>query len=195
MVDARVDHADADADADAHALDASDASGDFALQLDGITAGYWDTIVVRDASLAVRRGHIVGLAGESGSGKSTLALAAMGVRSGGLTIHGGRSLVGGDDLLALGRRELRSRWGSKLAYVPQGAAASLNPTHTVATHFRLVFRRHLGLRRRGSTRARSSGWSGSGFRPTRCAATPISSRAASNSGSRSRSRCRAGPKR
>jgi peptide/nickel transport system ATP-binding protein len=122
------------------------------LEIQGLTAGYQDRVVVGEASLAVSAGHILGLAGESGCGKSTLALAAMGFRQGGLRIHSGRSLVGPEDLLSLAPRQLRARWGSMISYVPQGAAASLNPAHTVATHFRLLFRRHLGLRGRRSDR-------------------------------------------
>ncbi|MCW2529854.1 MAG: transporter ATP-binding protein [Pseudonocardiales bacterium] len=121
-------------------------STDFALQLKGLSASYGDQLVVSQASLGVSRGQILGLAGESGCGKSTMALAAMGFRYGGLTITSGQSLVGGEDLLTLSGRDLRSRWGKTIAYVPQGAAASLNPTHTIARHFRLLFKQHLALR-------------------------------------------------
>jgi peptide/nickel transport system ATP-binding protein len=123
-----------------------------ALEVRGLTASYGQQVVVSEVSLAVSAGHVLGLAGESGCGKSTLALAAMGFRQGGLEVRSGQSLVGADDLLQLDARQLRARWGATISYVPQGAAASLNPAHTVASHFRLLFRHHLGLRRRASDR-------------------------------------------
>jgi peptide/nickel transport system ATP-binding protein len=122
------------------------------LQIRDLTAAYHDHVVVNGVSLAVSAGHILGLAGESGCGKSTLALAAMGFRHGGLRVISGRSHVGETDLLGLDARELRAHWGATISYVPQGAAASLNPAHTVGRHFRILFRHHLGLRPRASDR-------------------------------------------
>jgi branched-chain amino acid transport system ATP-binding protein len=58
-----------------------------ALELRGVSAGYGDTIVLRDIDLVVRTGRVVALLGPNGAGKSTLLRAAAGLlRAGAGTI-------------------------------------------------------------------------------------------------------------
>jgi len=59
---------------------------------------------VRDVSLSIQRGEIFGLAGKSGAGKSTL-LRMINLLE---RPDSGRVLVDGEDLTALGKRELRA---------------------------------------------------------------------------------------
>jgi len=109
---------------------------------------------VRDASLTLHRGEILGLAGESGCGKTTLAYAVnrlhrppARIASGRVTFHD----AGGEDVdvLALTDAELRAfRW-EKLSMVFQGAMNALNPVTTVRAQLRDTLSAH----RRGLSRA------------------------------------------
>jgi branched-chain amino acid transport system ATP-binding protein len=64
------------------------------LELRELTAGYGETVVLRDVSLTVPEGSTVALLGPNGAGKTTLLRAASGV----LRPQGGRVLVDGADL-------------------------------------------------------------------------------------------------
>ena len=56
---------------------------------------------LREVSLRVMPGRIVGIVGESGSGKSTLVLAALALLPGNAEVLAGRVVFGGADLLRL----------------------------------------------------------------------------------------------
>jgi peptide/nickel transport system ATP-binding protein len=125
------------------------ASADPVLTTAGLSVGYRSrsalTQVLADVSIELRPGRIVGLAGESGSGKSTLALSLMGYRVSGQEVLAGQVDFEGFDLSQASVKQLRKVWGSRLAYLPQDTATSLNPALTIERHFVEGLRRHQGL--------------------------------------------------
>ena len=83
------------------------------LELVGLTTGYGDVAVVRDASLRFDRGLVTAIIGSNGAGKSTVIKAAAGL----LPAWSGRVLIGGHDVT---HEPAHLRLGRGLAYVPQG---------------------------------------------------------------------------
>ncbi|MCC7273269.1 MAG: ABC transporter ATP-binding protein [Alphaproteobacteria bacterium] len=83
------------------------------LVLDALSAGYTDTPIVADFSLAVPRGAIVTLIGANGAGKSTLLRAVYGLNR----RFGGRILFEGAEIQGL---DPAARLGRGVGFVPQG---------------------------------------------------------------------------
>ena len=102
------------------------------LEVDGMTAGYNGSAVLRDVSLTVRPGEVVALLGANGAGKTTTLLTIAGM----VRPMGGRVLFGGADLAGTSP-DGRARQG--IAHVPEGRGVFFSLT--VAEHFRL---RHRG---------------------------------------------------
>jgi peptide/nickel transport system permease protein len=135
----------------------SHAGGEPVLEIHGLSVdyGYGDDAVhaVVDCDLVLRRGRVLGLAGESGSGKTTLALAAIRLLRAPALITGGQVLfhsrpVGGEgptgtiDMLASDEEELRSvRW-SEISVVLQSSMNALNPVITIGAQFDDLLRVH-----------------------------------------------------
>ncbi|GLZ78685.1 dipeptide/oligopeptide/nickel ABC transporter ATP-binding protein [Actinorhabdospora filicis] len=121
------------------------------LEISGLSVdyGYHDDAVhaLRDVSLSLGRGEVLGLAGESGCGKSTLAYAATrllpppGLITGGEVLFHSRT---GEtlDLLRLPDDELRAARWDEIAIVFQGAMNSLNPVRRVGRQLTDVMAAH-----------------------------------------------------
>ncbi|MCJ8505866.1 ABC transporter ATP-binding protein [Kocuria flava] len=108
--------------------------------------------IVNGVSFAVPRGGTLGIVGESGSGKSMTVLAATGLIGSPPARVSGRSLLDGQDVVAMGPRQLRGVHGRRIGFVFQDPSTSLNPVLTVEQQLTEAPRFHLGLTRRDARR-------------------------------------------
>jgi peptide/nickel transport system ATP-binding protein len=110
-------------------------------------AGARPTRAVRDVSFELRRGEVLGIAGESGSGKSTLAYALAKLLRPPAGLSGGTvTFTSADgtthDMARLDGKDLRSfRW-NKVSMVFQSAMNALNPVTSIGRQFSDIFTAH-----------------------------------------------------
>ncbi len=90
----------------------ADAARPPALALNGVSAGYGETVVLEDINLSIAAGESISVIGRNGVGKSTLLATAMGHT----TLHKGEVLLAG---ASIGRMPVYRRAAAGLGFVPQ----------------------------------------------------------------------------
>jgi len=86
--------------------------GRIALELDGVSAGYGETVVVEDVRLRLAEGERLSVIGRNGVGKTTL----LGTVMGHTNLHRGNVRLNGEDI---SRLPIHRRVRAGLGYVPQ----------------------------------------------------------------------------
>ena len=102
-------------------------------------------------SIDVRRGETVCVVGESGSGKSVALLSSIRLLeyTAPVTFEG-EVLLGEQNLLDLGQREMTRIRGNRIGVIFQEAMDALNPTQTIRSQLVEAHRLNVGVGRRGS---------------------------------------------
>jgi peptide/nickel transport system ATP-binding protein len=111
--------------------DGADADGAALFTMDGVSRSFRSVHAVRDVSLRVRKGEVLGVVGESGSGKSTLAKLLVRLDQ----PSSGRLEINGADYGGLRGKRLKA-FRRAVQMVFQHPAGSLNPKLRVATSVR-----------------------------------------------------------
>jgi peptide/nickel transport system ATP-binding protein len=96
---------------------------------------------LRNVSLEVGSGEIVGIVGESGCGKSTLLNAILGLLPANGRIAQGRIMLSGTDLLRLSDRALDGFRGDRMSVVFQDPMTTLNPVLSIGRQMRDILYR------------------------------------------------------
>jgi peptide/nickel transport system ATP-binding protein len=92
--------------------------------------------LLQGACLRLTKGQITGLTGPSGAGKTTLIRALLGTLPPGASRTEGMVMVCGEDVFALGGKDLQRFRNRHLAFVAQDPGACLNPTMKVRAQLR-----------------------------------------------------------
>jgi len=100
------------------------------LRIENLDLDIYGTPILRDISLTVEAGQIVGVIGESGSGKSMTAFAVMQLLPEGAACTG-QVLLNGHDMLALDEGHLCKLRGAQVGMVFQEPMTALNPIQTI----------------------------------------------------------------
>ncbi|AZO18051.1 ABC transporter ATP-binding protein [Mesorhizobium sp. M2A.F.Ca.ET.043.05.1.1] len=108
---------------------------------------------LRNVSLEVAPGQVVGIVGESGSGKSTLAYSVMGLLPENAEVTAGSIVFEGRDLLTLSSQARRSLMGDRLSMIFQDPMTALNPVRTIESQ--MIDIQHHEQRSRSEKRARA----------------------------------------
>ena len=100
---------------------------------------------LRDVSLQIHKGQVLGLAGESGSGKSTVGSALLGLFGPEANIESGSVMFQDRDLMFLSPQQRRKICGNQISAVFQDPFSSLNPSLSIGKQVAepLIF--HQGL--------------------------------------------------
>jgi peptide/nickel transport system ATP-binding protein len=102
---------------------------------------------LRNVSLDVPRGEVVGVVGESGCGKSTLINAVIGLLSANGAVTSGKILFNGADLLTMPADEFTRLRGDRITAIFQDPMTALNPVLSIGTQMTAIQYRS-GLSRR-----------------------------------------------
>ena len=89
------------------------------------------TYAVRDVSINVKPGEVLGVVGESGAGKSTIGNAVINLLEPPGKITNGKVLFQGTNISSLDDKEMRNIRGQKIGMIFQDPLTSLNPLMTI----------------------------------------------------------------
>jgi peptide/nickel transport system ATP-binding protein len=112
-----------------------------AIETLNVTIG--DSPILRDLSLTLEPGQVLGVVGESGSGKSMTALAVLGLLPRDAKASGAIRFEG-QDLTALSEAQLCRVRGAQIGMVFQEPMTALNPVMTIGDQVAEVVRQHRG---------------------------------------------------
>jgi oligopeptide/dipeptide ABC transporter ATP-binding protein len=122
------------------------------LEVDNLHVRFWTqrgTVhAVNGLAFAIAPGETLGIVGESGCGKSVTSLALLGILPRAGRVAAGKAMFGGQDLLALSDKELRTIRGREIAMIFQDPMTSLNPVLTVGRQIREALETHFGMDRK-----------------------------------------------
>jgi oligopeptide/dipeptide ABC transporter ATP-binding protein len=115
------------------------------LELENFSVKYYtvDGVInaVNNINLKIKKGEMIGIAGESGCGKSTLGYGIIKLLPYNAKIYG-KILFDGEDLTLKNEKEMQKIRGGKISMVFQDPMTSLNPLYRVKDQFLRILKIH-----------------------------------------------------
>ena len=105
-------------------------------------------VAVNNVSIALDRGHTLGIVGESGSGKSVLSRSIMGLLPKQNVVRKGSVSFEGKEITHLSNAAMREYWGTEMAMVFQDPMTSLNPVLKIGRQITESLVYHLDMDKR-----------------------------------------------
>jgi oligopeptide/dipeptide ABC transporter ATP-binding protein len=120
------------------------------LEIDGLSVAFrtrrGELQALRNVSLSVGKGEIIGIIGESGCGKSTLINSIIGLLPANAGAVGGSIRFDGQDIVGMGESELRRLRGERITTIFQDPMTALNPVLSIGTQMTAIqYRRRESL--------------------------------------------------
>lgn len=115
------------------------------LEIVGLNAGVGGSPplkILRDVTLSVAAGEVVGLVGESGSGKSMTALSVLGLLPSSVSVTSGVVEFDGQDLTTISAVAMRRVRGKRISMVFQDPMTTLDPVIRVGRQIEEAYRIH-----------------------------------------------------
>lgn len=116
------------------------------IKIENLSVAFDGAEVVKNVTIEIAEGEIVGVVGESGSGKSVTALTLMGLAAENAVITGGRVLFGDVVLAEAGKPKNKALYrkyqGDDMTMIFQEPMTSLNPTQRVGMQVEEVLKLH-----------------------------------------------------
>ena len=116
------------------------------IKIDNLSVAFDGTEVVKNVTIEIADGEIIGVVGESGSGKSVTALSLMGLAAEDAVITGGRILFDDIVLAESGKPKNKALYrkyqGDDMTMIFQEPMTSLNPTKRVGAQVEEVLKLH-----------------------------------------------------
>ncbi|WP_026695639.1 ABC transporter ATP-binding protein [Peribacillus kribbensis] len=108
--------------------------------------------VLKNISLNISKGEILGIVGESGSGKSVTALSILRLLGNNAKTSNGEILFNGTDLLKIRTKEIQALRGKKIGMVFQEPMTALHPTMKIGRQLAEVIERHRAVSKKAAFR-------------------------------------------
>ena len=119
------------------------------IKIENLSVAFDGTEVVKNVTIKIAEGEIIGVVGESGSGKSVTALSLMGLAAEDAVITNGRILFEDIVLAEAGKPKNKALYrkyqGDEMTMIFQEPMTSLNPTKRVGTQVEEVLKLHTTL--------------------------------------------------
>ena len=107
--------------------------------------------LLKDISMEIPAGHVIGLTGKSGSGKTTLLRSILGMLHTSCHIDAGKILLDDIDLSHLSRKSHRELCGKKLGFIPQNPMTAFDSRLKIGYQMRETFVNRLHLNTSAAT--------------------------------------------